>query len=337
MSVELTLKVNKHLKTKTKKQRSKSKNIDIISFKFRSYNMSARKISHALFGKLEEEVFKFIKTKEFTGCLSPEFCKSMMHKYDYNEKHFFLDLLDISERFSVSKISNFPVGALVQCSSGNIYLGANLEFPGENLSFTIHAEQGAIINAWNHGESDIKKLFSSYVPCALCRQFLNELEVADSIEIILPDMDSVPLKYFFPDSFGPKDLNIADRLMVNVNHKLELPCDLRGTLVEEALRAANRSYSPYTKSYSGVALLLKNGIIITGMYAENAAFNISMNPMAAALSNLNISNNQFEDIAFAAIVETDTAVISQIKAATNLLASVNSNVHLNVLIANKKK
>src|SRR5437870_5110463 len=55
-------------------------------------------------------------------------------------------------------------------------------------------------------------------------------------------------------------------------------------LVLEALAAAEASYAPYSRGFAGVALETASGAVHTGRYAENAAFNPSLSPLACALA-----------------------------------------------------
>src|SRR4030081_3775653 len=86
-----------------------------------------------------------------------------------------LELLPWAEAYTSPPISNFRVGAIALGRSGALYAGANLEFPGQSLSFTVHAEQAAVYNAWLHGETGVTLIASTAHPCGYCRQFLNEL------------------------------------------------------------------------------------------------------------------------------------------------------------------
>ncbi len=43
-------------------------------------------------------------------------------------------------------------------------------------------------------------------------------------------------------------------------------------LLQQAVEASNRAYAPHSKFYVGAALLLDNGIIVTGSNQENAAY-----------------------------------------------------------------
>ncbi|MBO5493516.1 MAG: hypothetical protein J5974_09330, partial [Pyramidobacter sp.] len=52
-------------------------------------------------------------------------------------------------------VSGFRVGAAALGASGRVWLGANLEFAGLPLNFTVHAEQAAVLNARSHGETKL--------------------------------------------------------------------------------------------------------------------------------------------------------------------------------------
>ena len=69
-------------------------------------------------------------------------------------------------------ISNFRVGCVSRGLSGALYFGTNVEFAGEALSFTVHAEQSSVTNAWMSGEEGIDLIavnaaFSAYAPLAM--------------------------------------------------------------------------------------------------------------------------------------------------------------------------
>ena len=74
--------------------------------------------------------------------------------------------------------SGFAVGAAVQCKSGAVFVGSNIE----NISYglTICAERIAIASAVAAGERDfvaiavVADTSESIVPCGACRQFLAE-------------------------------------------------------------------------------------------------------------------------------------------------------------------
>lgn len=92
-------------------------------------------------------------------------------------------LLPLAKAFSVHPISGIPVGAVAVGQSGQLYLGANLEFIGMPLHATLHAEQSAVLNAWMHDEKAVVSLYVSEMPCGHCRQFLRELTNIKSVPI----------------------------------------------------------------------------------------------------------------------------------------------------------
>ena len=213
-------------------------------------------------------------------------------------------LLESAATFSRPPVSDFRVGAVARGATGTLYLGANVEFAGESLAFTIHAEQSAVANAWMHGETGIDLIATSASPCGFCRQFLNELVSAPSLRI-LTNGRSRPLAELLPDAFGPQDLDRPDGLLSPMDHRLEI---VEGdALAQAALAAANISYAPYSGTFAGVALQTSDGAIIAGAYAENAAFNPSLAPLEAALSQLNLRGGAFGSIAEAVLVQVGTS------------------------------
>ena len=101
--------------------------------------------------------------------------------------------------------SEFAVGAAVQCRSGAVYLGANIE----NISYglTICAERIAMANAVTAGEREfvaiavVADTTEPIVPCGACRQFLAEFaadltivsatlrsrQKIENLSVLLPD------------------------------------------------------------------------------------------------------------------------------------------------------
>lgn len=214
-----------------------------------------------------------------------------------------VQLLPDAARFAKPPISNFFVGAVARGLSGSLYFGANVEIAGEALSFTVHAEQSAVANAWMHGERGIDLIAVTAAPCGYCRQFLNELATAERLTIAMPG-GTRPLAELLPSAFGPRDLGIDGGLLQADDHGLVIDED--DELARAALRAANLSYAPYSKSYAGVALRAMDGTIVNGAYAENAAFNPSMSPLEVALSQLNLRGLSFDAISDAVLVYADS-------------------------------
>jgi cytidine deaminase len=200
-------------------------------------------------------------------------------------------------------VSNFKVGAIARGKSGALYFGTNVEFAGEALSFTVHAEQSAIVNAWMSGETGVDIVATSAAPCGYCRQFLNELVTARDLMIVMPGQVRA-LSSLLPSSFGPRDLGVEGGLLQRDDHHLTI--DERDDLAQAALAAANMSYAPYSKQFAGAAIRTNDGKIVSGPYAENAAFNPSLSPLQAALSQLNLGGGAWNDIAEVVLVQSGT-------------------------------
>ena len=237
------------------------------------------------------------------------------------------DLVPLAQTYSHAPISNFHVGSVALASSGAIYLGANIEFERQSLSQTVHAEQAVITNVWLNGETQIEKLAVSATPCGHCRQFINELAQAQQLQILLPLQPSISFSSLLPLSFGPDDLGVSDRLMQsqrnNVNYYDNSNNDYptNDPLLDSALNATKNSFSPYSKSPSGVAIETDNGIY-SGQYAENCAYNPSLSPMQSALICLHLAKQEFSAIRRVILMESSNAQVSQKSASQQLLAQL---------------
>ena len=182
-----------------------------------------------------------------------------------------------SERARVP-ISAYRVGALAVGKSGRAYAGANVEFPSLPLNFTVHAEQAAVINARLHGEESVELLIVTAPPCGHCRQFLTELGnpslravfggVSHSLSELLPRSFSLP-------TGGEKLMSRAKDMEEAL--KLAAPEDV-------ARAMAKASYSPYTGTKSGAALLTASGKLFGGCLLECGAYNPSLTAIQTALT-----------------------------------------------------
>jgi cytidine deaminase len=242
-----------------------------------------------------------------------------------------VDLLSIARLYSVPATSQFKVGAVSQGASGNLYFGANLELPGAPLGFTIHAEQSAIADALAHDEKAVERLTVTAAPCGHCRQFLNELPTASTFQVVIADKPSTTLAALLPNSFGPADLGVKGGLGSQPETLLTSVSGNESPVEQAALHAASRSYSPYTGSFSGVALRLSDGAILAGSYMENAAYNPSLPPVIAAIDRLRFKGASYADISEAALAELEGAKISQEGITRLVLQSIAPGVTLRLV------
>ncbi len=216
-----------------------------------------------------------------------------------------ITLLPLASSFAVTPISQFNVGAVAFDSQGNAYLGANFEFADTHIGQVIHAEQSAIINAWSHGASDLALLVINYSPCGHCRQFINEVNLADNFRIQLPDSKAQPLAYYLPNSFGPSDLNVTERILGEQPNTDNLD---KSDIIAMTQWAYEKSHAPYSNSKSGIALQYDDGEIVIGCYAENAAFNPSLPPLQMALNNRRLQDKDWKNIQRAVMIENPTTL-----------------------------
>ena len=108
---------------------------------------------------------------------------------------------------SYAPYSRFPVGAAVECGSGQVFTGCNIE----NAAFgcTLCAERAAVASAVSAGQRDIKRIaicspgMNYCFPCGTCLQVLYEfspqLELlcarADGRYVSYPISDLLPVPF----------------------------------------------------------------------------------------------------------------------------------------------
>ncbi|MGL4858849.1 MAG: cytidine deaminase [Enterobacteriaceae bacterium] len=272
--------------------------------------------------QLQSALSTMINAPDFSAMLTAHQVAELQTATSLSENELLLQLLPLAAAYSWTPISDFHVGAIAKGESGNVYFGANMEFSGAPLQQTIHAEQCAITHAWQRGESKLSAIWVNYSPCGHCRQFMNELSSGGQLLIHLPEQPARTLADYLPAAFGPADLQVDALLMERQDHLLPLPDNCSDPLILQAHTAARQSYAPYSHAPSAVALQLEDGTIITGPYAENAAYNPSLPPLQAALIMLNLSGYRVEAIKQAALVERQQAPFSQFSATQSTLLAL---------------
>jgi cytidine deaminase len=275
------------------------------------------------------------------GMLSAEHSRLVKEALNISVEILMRRLLPMAKQYCATAISDFQVGAVAKAGMrGNagdaaLFMGANIEFPAQALTQTIHAEQSAIINAWLQGAKRIDAIAVTAAPCGYCRQFLYELDGHQNLKIILHNQTSGKttqhgLLDLLPVAFGPHELGSATGLMASpaqiTDLNLKSPSD--DPFVLEANEAAQYSYAPYTQNLAGCAIKTIDGKIYAGRYAENAAFNPSLTALHTAIISLTMAKPGLEtSIRRAVLVERPTT-ISQRPACELLLQTVAPNVRL---------
>jgi cytidine deaminase len=275
------------------------------------------------------------------GMLSSKHCLAVLESLNISAEDLMLRLLPVAKLYGATAISDFQVGAVAKARISDnadevaLFLGANIEFPAQVLTQTIHAEQSAVINAWLRGAKQIDAIAVTAAPCGHCRQFLYELEGSHKLTVIFqnPDPGEVAeykLTDLLPQAFGPHQLGMETGLMAPADQQpdLTLQSSPNDSFVLEAMAAAKKSYAPHSNNYAGCAIQTVNGKMYTGRYAENAAFNPSLSPLHTAIIRMNMDNLESDNkITRAVLVEIPTS-ISQRAISELLIKTVAPGVNL---------
>ena len=247
----------------------------------------------------------------FGGSIASETVALLRRNEKIDADALMLDLLPLARTFSRPPISKYLVGVVALGASGNLYLGANLEVPGQGLGFSVHGEQSALCNAYMHGESSVSALAVTAAPCGHCRQFMYEMSPDGLIRILVSGKPATTLSSLLPAAFGPRDLGSSEGAFPVRTVKLALRRHSSDAVTNAALEAARRSYAPYTKSPSGIAVATREGGVYAGPYIENVAFNPSLPPLQAALIALILAGKKYSTISRVVLVELEDVLISQ--------------------------
>ena len=211
-------------------------------------------------------VREHLQTIQKTGAmLSAEHCRIVMESLKISAEILMQRLLPMAKLYCAPTISDFQVGAVAKArmsdNAGGIalFLGANIEFPAQALTQTIHAEQSAIINAWLQGATQIDGIAVTVTPCGCCRQFLYELEGSQSLKVILPNQiggktTQHNLLDLLPAAFGPRELGSATGLMASPAQLADLNLKLSSNdpFVLGAMAATSAAICETGRARSGV-------------------------------------------------------------------------------------
>ena len=314
-----------------------------------------------LLNSSEEVIGNIESIADNSGIVSADLCLKLCQQLNISYESLMIELLPQAAEYAVAPISDFKVGAIVRGAKihsngmANLYFGANVEFENQVLGHSVHAEQAAISNAWLHGETEVTALAISAPPCGHCRQFLFEVVGKKALPVLLPkgsysgltpelsdpdvNFDQVDLSQLIPAAFGPLDLGCEQLLMEQSTAAVKLSLDrqVEDDLIQVALSAASSCYAPYTKNYAGCAIELSTGEIVQGRYAENAAYNPTLPPFSAAISQaiLATKNTKPLDIKRAVLVESTTKT-TQVNMSKLLIEGCLNEVELEVYYVDVK-
>lgn len=269
------------------------------------------------------------------GCLDAVNVAALCKSLNATPQALALALLPLAQSHARPEISGFSVGAVAvteETKGFALYLGANLEFRGLPLYHTIHAEQTAVLNAWQAGATRIQALAVSAPPCGACRQFLMEAAGKHDVEILLPAADAlcrrIDLATLLPEAFGPGDLSrdtsLFDPGPLDLKAGEAVPAaDTRtdDDMIHLATTAALAAYAPYTNHLAGCALRLADGQVVVGQGLESAAYNPGVTAVQASLALASLTGAHLpEDIERVVLAERPT-MAAQAAAARLLLST----------------
>ena len=270
----------------------------------------------------------------FRGGISAKDAATLAKNENLTADDLMLALLPLAQSYARPPISNFFVGVVVRGASGTLYLGSNIEIPGQCLGFSVHAEQSALSKAYMNSEESIPALaVVGGAPCGHCRQFMEEISPDGEMTLLVPGKPTRKLSSILPDAFGPSALGAKQGALPIRPTQLQPVGNGSDALSSAALDAAARSYAPYSQSPSGIAIRTTRGQIYQGCYIENVAFNPSLSPLQTALVQLIAAGEKYSAITAVMLAEVQGAKISQRPVTETVLAAIAPRVKLGMALA----
>ena len=224
-----------------------------------------------------------------------------------SERELALLAVPVARALARPPISGYRVGAVgIERESGVLVLGANLEFPGADLGWTVHAEGFVALRARRRGATLETLAVHEAHPCAHCRQTLAESAASANLEIIDPLGHELTLDELYPWPFQPSALGVeGDRPDASAWPGLAFLADDVPPDVADLLReVGSRAHAPYSAAPSAVVVRLRDGRLLAAAAFESVAFNPSITAVQAALVELVAARAEAADITRAWLART---------------------------------
>ena len=201
------------------------------------------------------------------------------------------------------------VGAVVESISGGLFVGAPIVWKGGGVKFSLHGVQSAVMNAWRHGETQLRRVMVEAGPCTCCRQFLRETWTWKSLKIVVAPGGRVQLvdgecRELPPANHGLRIEGLKGRFLGEPRRGLDTTSLGNDFLAMEAAEAAATSYSPYSKNYAGIVLRTKRDLHHVGRYVETSESIAGIMAVEAAMVDLVHCGGNISDVAEIVLVET---------------------------------
>jgi cytidine deaminase len=197
--------------------------------------------------------------------------------------------LPVAAAMAQPPISGYRVAAVgIEGESGDLVLGANLEFPGSELTSTIHAEGFVALRVRRRARTLDTLAVRTARPCAHCRQTLGESAAADGLTLVDTLGHAVTLDDLYPWPFQPKALGVDGDAPGKVSWPdlalaaAAAPADAAAALLD----AGAHAHAPYSGAPSAVVLRARDGSLVAAGCVESVAFNPSISALQAALVEL---------------------------------------------------
>jgi cytidine deaminase len=201
-------------------------------------------------------------------------------------------------------ISGFRVAAVgIEGETGDLVLGANLEFPGTELGTTIHAEGFVALRVRRRGRTLATLAVREARPCAHCRQTLAEAAAADDLRIVDTLGNDRSLADLYPVAFRPSALGMDGDAPGRTGWP-SLAFSSGGpdgptppeSIVRDLLAAGRSAHAPYSAAPSAVVLRLRDGTQVSAGCVESVAFNPSITAAQAALVELAAARREAAEV-----------------------------------------
>jgi len=241
--------------------------------------------------------------------------------------------LGAAQRMARPTISDFHVGSIgLETETGNLVLGANVEFEGTSLGLTLHGEGFVFTRAFSRGTSISVIAIGEAHPCAHCRQYLSEFAATSRLELIDPLGHTLRMAELYPWPFDPDYLGqpgiVAGAVpfpnLQFTGAKPETP-----TVATALLAAGRRAHAPYSKCPAAVVLRLKDGSLVAGSAIESVAFNPSIEAMQAAIVDLLAHGRGYDEIIEVALGAVEDGQVRPRLRTAELLGRIAPNATLN--------
>jgi cytidine deaminase len=220
--------------------------------------------------------------------------------------------LPVARTMATPPISSFRVAAVgIEAGTGDLLLGANVEFPGTELTTTIHAEGFVSLRARNRGRALATLAVREARPCAHCRQMLSESAAADGLRLIDTHGNERTLDDLYPWPFRPSALGVEGDAPARISWPGlgPLPPELPADVADALLEAGARAHAPYSGAPSAAVVLTRAGRLLSAGCVESVAFNPSISALQAALVEVVAAREAPSDVVAGWLAATDGGAV----------------------------